>query len=108
MKYLHHTTDVDEIRQELLQYGHVARNIVNAYHRTTKELLKMFFIDLEPGTNNKEVLCSVFRASWINLSEIANKMSHHSTLFPAILYMFPLYQKTETQRKTIQPTFEMC
>ena len=37
LKYLHHTTDIEEIRQDLLEQGHVARNIVNANHRTTKE-----------------------------------------------------------------------
>jgi len=36
LKYLHHSTDVQDIRQELLEMGHVARNIVNAYHRQTK------------------------------------------------------------------------
>jgi hypothetical protein len=28
LKYLHHSTDVKDIRQELLEMGHVARNIV--------------------------------------------------------------------------------
>jgi hypothetical protein len=33
LKYLHHSTDVQDIRQELLGMGHVARNVVNAYHK---------------------------------------------------------------------------
>jgi len=36
LKYLHQTTDVKDIRQELLEMGHVVRNIVNAHHRQTK------------------------------------------------------------------------
>jgi len=35
--------------------GHVARNIVNAHHRQTKEPLNLFFVDLEPADNNKDV-----------------------------------------------------
>ena len=27
IKYLHHTTEIEDIRQDLLQQGHVARNI---------------------------------------------------------------------------------
>ena len=54
IKHLNHTTDLEEIRHELLQYGHVSRNIINARNRTTKEPLSMFFVDLEPGANNKK------------------------------------------------------
>jgi hypothetical protein len=55
LKYLHHSTDVKDIGQELLEMGHVARNIVNAHHRQTKEPLNLFFVDLEPADNNKDV-----------------------------------------------------
>jgi hypothetical protein len=44
LKYLHHSTE----RQDLLQQRHVARNIVNAHHRISKEPLNLFFVDLEP------------------------------------------------------------
>jgi 3-methyladenine DNA glycosylase AlkC len=37
LKYLHHTTDVEDIRQELFALGHVVRNIVNFHHRLMKE-----------------------------------------------------------------------
>jgi len=55
LKYLHHSTEVKDIRQELLEMGHVARNIVNTHHRQTKEPLNLFFVDLEPADNNKDV-----------------------------------------------------
>ena len=55
IKHLHHSTDVEDIRQELLELGHKARNIINAQHRITKEPLNLFFIDLEPAENNKEI-----------------------------------------------------
>jgi len=47
--------EIEDIRQDLLQQGHVARNIVNAHHSMTKEPLNLFFVDLEPAKNNKEV-----------------------------------------------------
>ena len=55
IKHLHHSTDIEEIRQEMLELGHKARNILNAHHRITKEPLNLFFIDLEPAENNKEL-----------------------------------------------------
>jgi hypothetical protein len=67
LKYLHHTTDIEDIRQDLLQQGHVARNIVNAHHRISKEHLNLFFVDLEPAKNNKEVY---------KITAIQNKIIH--------------------------------
>ena len=55
LKYIHHSTDVKDIRQELLEMGHVAKNIVNAHHRETKETLNLFFVDLVPADNNKDI-----------------------------------------------------
>ena len=55
IKYLHHSTDTEDIKQELFELGHNVRNIINAQHRTTKEPLNLFFIDLEPAENNKEI-----------------------------------------------------
>jgi hypothetical protein len=55
LTYLHHSIDVQDIRQVLLEMGHVARNIVNAHHRQTKEPLNLFFVDLEPADNNKDI-----------------------------------------------------
>jgi hypothetical protein len=54
IKYLHHSTDTEDIRQELSELGHNVRHIINAQHRTTKEQLNLFFVDLEPAENNKE------------------------------------------------------
>jgi len=47
LKYLHYTTDTEDVRSELLALGHVVRNITNVKHRQTKEPLNLFFIDLE-------------------------------------------------------------
>lgn len=55
IKHLHHTTQMEEIQEELTAQGHKVRNIINGRHRTTKEPLNLFFVDLEPSENNKDV-----------------------------------------------------
>ena len=55
IKYVHHSIDTEDIRQELFELEHSVRNIVNAHHRTSMESLNMFFVDLEPAENNKEI-----------------------------------------------------
>ena len=67
LKYLHHATEIEDIRQDLLQQGNVARNIVNAHHRMTNEPLNIFFVDLEPAKNIKEVY---------KITAIQNKIIH--------------------------------
>jgi len=67
IKYLHHTTEVEDIRQELFALGHVVRNIVNVHHRLTKAPLNLFFVDLEPAYNNKDIY---------NITAIQNKIIH--------------------------------
>ena len=55
IKYIQHSTDTEDIKQELFELRHTVRNIINAQHRTTKEPLNPFFVDLEPAENNKEI-----------------------------------------------------
>ncbi|PNF24647.1 hypothetical protein B7P43_G18252 [Cryptotermes secundus] len=55
IKHLHHTVELKDITEELAELGHKVRNIINAKHRQTKEPLNLFFVDLEPANNNKEV-----------------------------------------------------
>jgi hypothetical protein len=55
IKYLHHSTEIEDTRQELIELGHNSRNIINAQHRITKEPLNLFFVDLEPAENNKDI-----------------------------------------------------
>jgi hypothetical protein len=55
IKFLGHSTNTEGIRQELFELGHNVRNIINEQHRTTKEPLNLFFVDLEPAENKKEI-----------------------------------------------------
>jgi PHP family Zn ribbon phosphoesterase len=57
--------EFEEIRQELFELGHNARNIINTLNRTTKEALNMFFVDLEPAKNNKDIF---------NITALQNKI----------------------------------
>jgi hypothetical protein len=51
IKYPHHSTNTEDIKQELSELGHNVRNKIIAQHRTSKEPLNLLFIDLEPAEN---------------------------------------------------------
>ena len=70
LKYIHHATELEDIRQELFALGHVVRNIENVHHRLTKEPLNLFFVDLEPANNKKDIY---------NIAAIQNKIIHIET-----------------------------
>lgn len=55
IKHLHNSIPTADIADELTKLGHKVRNIINGRHRTTKEPLNLFFVDLEPANNNKEI-----------------------------------------------------
>ena len=55
IKYLHHSVDTQEVADELSSYGHKVRNMINVKQRQTKEPLNLFFVDLEPAENNKDI-----------------------------------------------------
>lgn len=55
IRNLHHSTNIDEIKEELEVQGHEVANVHNIRHRATKEPLSMFYVDLVPSQNNKKV-----------------------------------------------------
>lgn len=55
IRHLHQSTPIEEIQDELESKGFKVRNIVNVKHRSTKESLPLFFVDLEPAENNKSI-----------------------------------------------------
>ncbi|CAG5030610.1 unnamed protein product [Parnassius apollo] len=59
---LHASENIDMIKEELQAKGHAVRQIVNVLHRTTKEKLPLYFVDLEPQANNKDI----FSIKYIN------------------------------------------
>jgi hypothetical protein len=55
IRNLHYSIPIDEIKEELKKKGHTVHNILNIRHRVNKYPLSMFYIDLEPKENNKEI-----------------------------------------------------
>jgi hypothetical protein len=55
IKYLHHSVNIKELKEEIPQHGHKVRNIINAKQRVTKDPLNLFFVDLEPSENNRDI-----------------------------------------------------
>lgn len=55
LRGLHSSEDTSEISEALKQHGHEARQVVNVRHRTSKEPLPIFYVDLEPKPNNKDI-----------------------------------------------------
>lgn len=55
LKNMHHTTNTVELKEVLKQFGHTVRNIHNIRNRVTKEPLPMFYVDLEPNSNNVDI-----------------------------------------------------
>lgn len=55
LKNMHYSTDISDITEAVENFGFKVRNITNARHFKTKSPLSMFFVDLEPSPNNKEI-----------------------------------------------------
>lgn len=55
IKGLHHTTPVSDIKAYLLSFGHQVRSVRNVISRVSKQPLSMFFVDIDPNSNNKEI-----------------------------------------------------
>lgn len=55
IKGLHHSTSISDIKAFLLSLGHQVRSVRNVVSRVSKQPLPMFFVDIDPKENNKEV-----------------------------------------------------
>lgn len=55
IRNLHCSTPLEEITHELGLKGHKVRNVINVRHRISKNPLPLFFVDLEPQRNNKDI-----------------------------------------------------
>lgn len=55
IRNLHHTTDIEELKSDIEKKGHLVTNIYNIKNRISKEPLPIFFIELKPNQNNKEI-----------------------------------------------------
>lgn len=55
IRNLHHSFDVELIKNCLEELNHKVRSVTNVRHRFTKSPMNMFFADIEPATNNKQI-----------------------------------------------------
>lgn len=55
IKNMHYSTDINDLKNAVECEGFSVRNIVNARHFKTKTPMSMFFVDLEPNPNNKDI-----------------------------------------------------
>ncbi|XP_073968640.1 uncharacterized protein isoform X2 [Rhodnius prolixus] len=55
IRHLHHSTPTTIIKEDLERHNFKVRNITNVKHPTTKSPLPLFFVDLDPQENNKEI-----------------------------------------------------
>lgn len=55
IKNLHFSTPISLIKDELQSLGHQVRNIINIKSRLSKQPMSMFYVDLEPNQNNKNI-----------------------------------------------------
>jgi len=72
IRHLHHSVPLNDIKEELQKEGHIIRNIMNIKNKQTKDPLSLFFVDLEPQANNKEI----FNLQFVGNTKITIEASH--------------------------------
>ena len=55
LKGIHSSTPIEEIKEEIENMGHEVSNISNIKNRISKRPLPMFYINLKPKSNNKDI-----------------------------------------------------
>jgi hypothetical protein len=55
LKNMHYSINPADIETETEKLGHTVPNIFNIKHHSTKLPLSMFFVDLKPASNNKDI-----------------------------------------------------
>jgi hypothetical protein len=55
LKHMRHSINPDDMKSEIQNIGHKVANIWNIKQYRTKLPLPMFFVDLKPAPNNKDI-----------------------------------------------------
>jgi hypothetical protein len=55
LKNIHYSINPEEIKIEIENLGHTVTNIWNIKQYRTKQPLSMFFVELKPAPNNKDI-----------------------------------------------------
>lgn len=67
LRGLHSSEDTNVIKDELKAQGHEVRQIVNVRHRNSKEPLPLFYVDLKPKRNNRDI----FKIKFLNHMKVS-------------------------------------
>jgi hypothetical protein len=55
LRGMHYSTDTSEIKSEIEKFGHTVVNVFNIKQNRTNIPLSLFFVDLKPSENNKDI-----------------------------------------------------
>lgn len=55
LKNIHPTVNTEDLKNEIASHGHEVTNIFNIKKRGTNEPMPLFFIEIKPQTNNKDI-----------------------------------------------------
>lgn len=81
IRNIHYTVPTEEIINELKKHGHTVRNILNIRHRVTKQPLMMFYVDLEPKENNKQIYDIQYLNNMKIVIEPPHKKRNHNSVY---------------------------
>ncbi|KAH0944412.1 hypothetical protein HN011_006986, partial [Eciton burchellii] len=54
LKHIHATTNLDDVKKEIVNLEHTVTNIWNIKRQDTKKTLPVFYVELKPESNNKD------------------------------------------------------
>jgi translation initiation factor 2 alpha subunit (eIF-2alpha) len=52
---MHYSTDISEIKSAIEEFDHMVVNVFNVKQNRTNIPLSLFFVDLKPSENNKDI-----------------------------------------------------
>lgn len=55
LKYLHYSTDIENIKNEITSHGHDVMIVWNIKRRITKKPCSLFYVELKPNPDNKKI-----------------------------------------------------
>lgn len=78
IRNLHHSLNQELITEEIEKMGHKVRNLWNIRDKNTGKQLSLFFLDLEPDINNKEI----YHIEYLQNMKVIIEPPHHKKNIP--------------------------
>jgi len=78
LRHIHHSTEIESIKEEIESHGHKVRNIFNMRQKITKKPLSLFAVELEPANNNK----SIYTIEYLLNMKIKFEVPHYNREIP--------------------------